>query len=63
MNVIRIVDPPFPLPEASPNPRIRFEQFTSPIRRDIRPSDSLDIDLLTERARFALLDFERPPAR
>ena len=52
-NLVRIVDAPFPLPPASPDPRIDFRQFTSPIRRDVRPSVPLDIDLLSERARLA----------
>ncbi len=52
-NLVRIVDPPFPLPSASPDPRIDFRQFTSPIRRDIRPAEPLDIDLLSERVRLA----------
>ncbi len=55
-NTIRLVDPPFPLPPASPNPRIQFEQFTSPIHRDVQPSQTLDIDLLSERTRLAHLE-------
>ena len=35
-----------------PDPtRVSFEQFTSPIRRDVRPGAVVEIDLLAERRR------------
>jgi hypothetical protein len=53
-NLVRIVNPPFPLPVlfSSPQGRIGFEEFTSPIRRDVRDGASLEIDLQDERIRF-----------
>lgn len=60
-NVLRLVNSPIPLPPASPNPRIRFDQFTSPIRRDIQPSEPLDVDLLSERVRLARQGSGEPP--
>lgn len=49
---IRLVNPPVPLPGFPSEPRVGFDQFTSPIRREVRDGDSLDIDLRAEQIRF-----------
>jgi hypothetical protein len=49
--LLRVVDPPVPLPPPSADPRVRFDEFTSPLRRRIaRHGAPLDIDLNLEAA-------------
>ena len=58
-NLVRLVRSPVELPSPSPDPRLGFGQFTSPLRVEVRDGGSIDLDLRAEAQRLR----REPPGR
>ena len=58
-NLVRLVRSPIELPTPSPDPRLGFGQFTSPLRVEVREGASIDLDVRAEAQRLR----REPPGR